>query len=237
MDFNPSKCQVLHITRSRHPIQTPYTLHGHVLEIADHAKYLGVDISSNLSWNHHIDRTATNAGKTLGFLRRNIKTKNEDIKQSAYKSLVRPQLEYASSVWSPHTQKNIKKVERVQRRAARWVKHNYSPYESVTNMVDSLGWRTLEQRRADTRLILFYKIVHSLVAVPLPNYFEQPHRLTRTMHPLSYRQVHTRSNYYQYSFFPMTIIIWNRLPTDVVTLPGLDAFKREVCKINHTMPY
>ena len=80
-------------------------------------------------------------------------------------------------------QKNIKKVERVQRRAARWVKHNYSPYESVTNMVDILGWRTLEQRRADTRLILFYKIVHSLVAVHIPNYFEQLHRLTRTMHP------------------------------------------------------
>ena len=129
------------------------------------------------------------------------------------------------------------KVERVQRRAARWVKQNYSPYDSVSKMVDSLGWRTLEQRRADTRLVLFYKIVHSLVAIPLPDYFEQPLRLTRNMHPLSYRQVHTRSNYYQFSFFPMTIVIWNRLPADVVMLPDLDAFKREVCKINHPMPY
>ena len=67
MDFNSGTYQVLHTTRSRNPIQIHYTLYGHVLEIADHAKYIGIDISSNLSWNYHIDRTATNAGKALVF--------------------------------------------------------------------------------------------------------------------------------------------------------------------------
>ena len=43
MDFNPSKCQVLHISKSRHPAQHIYMLHGQVLEAMDHAKYLGVD--------------------------------------------------------------------------------------------------------------------------------------------------------------------------------------------------
>ena len=148
MDFNPSKCQVLHISRSKHPIKCSYTLHGQTLEVVDHAKYLGVDISSNLSWNHHINRTTTSAGKTLGFLRRNIKTRREDIRQCAYKTLVRPQVEYASTVWSPFTQRDIRKVEMVQRRAVRWVKHNYSTYESVTQMQEGLGWRSLEQRRS-----------------------------------------------------------------------------------------
>ena len=48
----------------------------------------------------------------------------------------------------------------VQSRAARCVLSDYSPYSSVLGMLGRLGWRTLEQRRADSRLGLFYKIVH-----------------------------------------------------------------------------
>ena len=55
MDFNPSKCQVLHITRSRQPLQSQYTLHGQFLESVDSAKYLGVNITQDLNWNHHIN--------------------------------------------------------------------------------------------------------------------------------------------------------------------------------------
>lgn len=233
MDFNPSKCQVLHISRSKHPVKCPYTLHGQTLEVVDHAKYLGVDISSNLSWNHHINRTTTSAGKTLGFLRRNIKTRREDIKQCAYKTLVRPQVEYASTVWSPHTQQSIHKVEMIQRRAIRWVKHNYSTYDSVTQMQESLGWRSLEQRRADAQVTMFYKIIHGLVAVPLPAYIEHPKVITRHMHPFSYRQIHAYANYYKYSFFPRAIVLWNRLPLDIVVLSDLDSFKRGVCRVVH----
>ena len=50
MSFNPSKCQVLHITRAKCPIQTRYILHGTVLESVPSAKYLGGTISDNLSW-------------------------------------------------------------------------------------------------------------------------------------------------------------------------------------------
>ena len=49
MEFNPSKCQVIHITRSKPPIPTQYTLHNYILESVSSAKYIGVDISSDLS--------------------------------------------------------------------------------------------------------------------------------------------------------------------------------------------
>ena len=92
----------------------------------------------------------------LGFVRRNIPTKYQGIRQTAYNTLVRPQLEYAFPVWSLYTQANINKVEAVQRRAARWVTSDYSSYSSVTHMINSLGWRSLEC------LIMFYKIVYGL---------------------------------------------------------------------------
>ena len=77
MEFNPSKCQVVRVTTSKSLINIAYTLHGHVLEVVTSAKYLGVDISSGLSWNPHIDRITGNANRTLNFIKRNIKTKHQ----------------------------------------------------------------------------------------------------------------------------------------------------------------
>ena len=67
MEFNPSKCQVVRVTTSRKLINVTYTLHGQVLEVVTSAKYLGVDISSGLSWNPHIDRITKTATRTLHY--------------------------------------------------------------------------------------------------------------------------------------------------------------------------
>ena len=159
MEFNPSKCQVLHITRSKNPVMSSYFMHNQKMESVDAAKYLGVSISKDLSWNTHI----TCANRTLGFVKRNVITKNKEIKTMAYNSLVIPQLEYASAVWSPYTKENISKIEKVQRSVTRWVSNDYSTYSSVTDMLSNLGWRSLENRRIDERLTMFYKIVYGLI--------------------------------------------------------------------------
>ena len=103
MEFNPSKCQVVHVKGSRKTVKTDYVLHGQVLESVPCARYLGVDISSGLTRNSHIDRVTANANRTLGFIWRNIKTKMPKVREAAYNSLVRPKLEYASAAWDPHT--------------------------------------------------------------------------------------------------------------------------------------
>lgn len=128
--------------------------------------------------------TSANSNKTLGFLKRNIKTRNQKIKTVAYQSTVRPQVEYAASVWDPHTAVNMNKIEMVQRRAARWVMSDYSTTSSVTNMLQVLGWRSLEQLRTDTRLIFLYNIVNHLVAVPSIGILLPVTRPTRHTHTL-----------------------------------------------------
>ena len=148
MEFNSSKCVVLHSTRSRTPVPSQELLHGQVLESVAGSKYLGVDISNNLSFNSHIQNITTLAGRSLGFLKRDIRSKNPELREMAYKTLVRPLVEYSSSVWSPYTKSNIARL--VQRRAARWTLSEYSPYASVTQMLQSLGWQSLEQRRSDS---------------------------------------------------------------------------------------
>lgn len=152
MEFNPGKCQVLHITRSQNPIKSTYTMHNKTLETVSSARYLGVDLSANLSFNTHINRITSNANKSLGFVKRNIKTKHQGVRTAAYKTIVRPQVEYASTTWGPFTQIQSDKIEKVQRRAIRWTRNEYSSYKSVTEMQQELGWRSLDQRRADARL-------------------------------------------------------------------------------------
>jgi hypothetical protein len=233
MEFNPSKCQVLHVTRNKNVIMQKYYLHGQVLDSVSDAKYLGLDLSSDLKYNTHISRITSNANRTLGYIKRNVTTTHQRVRELAYKSLVRPQLEYASAIWSPYTKSNITKVEQVQRRATRWVRNDYTPLSSVTAMQNELGWRSLEHRRLDARLIMFYKIYHNIVAIHLPPYIQPPIRLTRHMHPLSLRQVQVTSDYLKFSFFPHCITLWNQLPAHIVTLTDLDQFKRAVVKIQY----
>ena len=82
------------------------------------------------------------------------------IKEAAYFTYVRPKAEYASAAWDPHTKSNIHKVEMIQRNAARWTlgkdgrRHRE---DSVSAMLSVLGWRSLEQQRADTRLNMLHK--------------------------------------------------------------------------------
>ena len=120
------------VISSRTPLQTQYILHGQVLEAVSNARYLGVGISSNLKWNTHVDRIAANAGRSLGFVKRNIKTRSPKIREMAYQSLVRPKLEYASAVWDPHTKEETRRIEKVQRRAARWTFIDFARTTSVT---------------------------------------------------------------------------------------------------------
>ena len=90
MEFNPSKCHVIRVTRSRSPLPTSYTLHGQTLEVVSCARYQGVDISNDLSWKSHITRISNTANKSFGFLQRNLKAKNPKLRERAFKAIVRP---------------------------------------------------------------------------------------------------------------------------------------------------
>ena len=96
------------------------------------------------------------ANSRLSFLRRNLKGCPKKLKQTAYFSC----MEYGATVWDPYQKYNSDKVERVQRRAAWFVKSRYTRYSSVSDMLDELGWPPLSQRRQEVRLILFYKIIN-----------------------------------------------------------------------------
>ena len=219
MAFHPDKCSAIRISRSRKSAPMNYTLKDHVLQNEDYTRYLGVELQSNLSWNRHIDQTVKKANSMLGFLRRNLRVSNESTKTSAYRSMVRPLLEYCSTVWSPYTQEHIQKIEMVQRRAARYVTNRYHNTISVTSILDHLEWETLKSRRTKNQLVMFFKIIHGLIDIPAERYLTPASTRTRSHHSLKYRQIPTSSDYHKYIFFLIQYVsgipsqpMWLRLP-------------------------
>ena len=90
MRFQPVKCSMMQLTRKQiKKIHASYTLEG---------TDLGVTITSDLRWNTHVSNVCTKANRTLGFLRRNLYSCPQEVKEASYKGLVRPVLDYGSSV-------------------------------------------------------------------------------------------------------------------------------------------
>jgi hypothetical protein len=93
MSFNPDKCEIIHISRKQKPIIFQYTLHNQVLKSTSKAKYLGITITNDLTWNHHIYNITNKANASLRFIKRNVKTNSIKTKELAYKTYVRPKVE------------------------------------------------------------------------------------------------------------------------------------------------
>ena len=110
----------MRVTRHQHHKQIlfNYSLHNQTLENVQTAKYLGITIADNMDWGQHVSEISSKATKTLGFLFRNLAFAPRSTKEVAYKTFVRPTLEYAAPVWSPHSILQINQIEKVRRTAA-----------------------------------------------------------------------------------------------------------------------
>ena len=212
------KWVMMQLTRKRiKKIHASYTLEGTNLENAESIKYLGVTITSDLRWNTHVSNVCTKANRTLGFLRRNLYSCPQEVKEAAYKGLVRPVLDYGSSVWNPPGVVLQEELESVQKRAARFVTGNYN-YEtgSMTGILGQLKWESLKKRRKDNRLILLYKSLKGKASVPTDDLIPKT-RHCRNQHSMAFQTPIANTDVYKGGFFPQTIRDWNALPDSLIS--------------------
>ena len=179
MQFNIAKCHLLSISNKKNTSKFDYTLDSQYLTPTDEHDYLGVRCRRDLRWSSHCSEVSSRANKSLGLLQRTIKPCCERVKEQAYLSIVRPIAKYAAPVWSPHTNRDVNKIEQVQKNTARFVKDDYNPYTSTSGLVSSLGWVSLEHRRLPAQASLFYKIRNRLVNMSFPSCIQENHRATR----------------------------------------------------------
>ena len=151
-------------------------------------------------------------------------------KEKAYKVLVYPRVEYAASIWDPHTKDQINSIEKIQRRAARVVTNDHRKTSSVTKMLKVLNWPTLEDRRKAARLTTLFKIRKGDVKVSSDQLKPAPSR-SRRGHDQQYSRSQSKKDVRLYAFFPRTIKDWNSLTQEDVSAPSTaDAFHRHILR-------
>ena len=164
MSFNVKKCAVLSNTQKRKPSIFQYHLCNDPIPRANEYKYLGVTITDDLRWNKHCQNIRHKASWTLGLIPRTLSPCTKEVKARAYTALVRPQLEYASEAWNPHTAAGVNSLEQVQRSAARFVHGDYRITSSSALsalVLIALGWESSRTTSPCT--------VHSLPQDSLPS--------------------------------------------------------------------
>ena len=248
MQFNAKKCYVLSISRKS---SYYYQLNDTILQDVKSNPYLGLNISSDLKWSNHVNSVCEKASSTLGFIKRNLKHCPETTRHMAYVSLVRSVLEYGATIWDPYLQCDINRLEKVQRRAARFITGDYTSRTPgcMTNMLESLNLSPLAQRRKELRLTFLFKISERLVpAIDKETYLVPPRtgrKITAskkfegseaTNYVTKYEQnnskpyviPHSTKEQYRQSYFPKTIAEWNLLGDSVVTAKTVDSFKNQL---------
>ena len=100
-------------------------------------------------------------------------------------------------------------------------------------MLHDLGWQSLDGRRQDQRLVLFYKIINGLASVETEDILTPADSRTRKNHSFKFKHFQANCDSYRFSFFPATISSWNNLPFDIEKVDSVEGFKLKLKK--HTI--
>lgn len=226
MEINYSKTTFTHITKKKSVLSYDYKIGNNLLTRTNSFKYLGVTITNDLGWHTHVEEVCSKAYKKLFYLRKKLQHTPKDVKLLAYKTFVRPILEYASSVWSPHQQTLRDKLEKIQRLAVRFICSRYRRTESVPNLIKSCNLEPLQIRREKQRLKLLFQIIKDQININKGVYIQPaPKRGARLNHSNPIRPFWARLDGFKHSFFPYSIEMWNRLPECSVTSSNVKAFE------------
>jgi Reverse transcriptase (RNA-dependent DNA polymerase) len=114
MSLNAAKSSHLLISTSQNPIPSQYHINDEPIPKYNNIKCLGLNITDDMKWNLQTDCVSAKAFRILGMIRRSLNGSRRCALRSAYLSLVRPILLYATPAWNPVTEENLNKLERVQ---------------------------------------------------------------------------------------------------------------------------
>ena len=167
MSLNLSKCETCSVTRAeKRKQETKYVLGSNPRPIksVNEFIYLGVTFTNKLSFNTHISNIAAKGLRTLSMLRRTLRGASRETKTLSYFTICRPILEYASTVWAPERKFLQNSIERIQRKAFRWV-YQLGFKEQISEKMIAAGWEPLSQRRRTIDINTYHKIMSGDLAI------------------------------------------------------------------------
>ena len=230
LKFHPDKCVSMHISNKSLKENFIYKMGTHDLKESTCEKDIGVHIDNHIKFDIHINNAVSKANKVLAVTRQTFECMNDDIFNMIFKGLVRPHLEYAAPVWSPHLNKHKELLENVQRRATKLVPGlSQLPYPE---RLRKLKLPTLAYRRARGDMIQTYKLLTKNkdgYDKTLPSLFTKSNTCLRG-HSDKLFLPRADKNIRKYYFTQRVIMIWNSLPADVVEAQSIIQFEKRLDK-------
>ena len=229
MVFNVLKCKVLRVTRSR-PKTFTYIMDTVELEIVETFKDLGILISSDLSWGAQTDEVVSKCNRLMGMVKRTVGySAPPNVTLTLYQSLVRSNLDYASSVWAPHSRSHMLRLETIQRSASRYILHY--PDNNYQQRCMELNLLPLSYRREINDILFLFKCMQGTYNVNIDTYIDSVPAntgLRSSSRGILLRSRRTRTESFKHSFFNRVVHIWNSLPENARNCTDLIVFKRMV---------
>ena len=166
------------------------------------------------------------------FLQRNLRGCSREVKETSYKTFVRPVLEYASTAWDPVGKSTLRQsLEAEQNRAARFVIGDHRRTSSITAILKQLQWQSLAERRAKARVVMVYKILNDLVSMPRGFLAMSPTPSVTRGAPLKLLIPQARTEAYKAGFVVSSSMLWNRLPAVITQAGSMDALRGQLALV------
>ena len=225
MKFNVSKCK--HMRISRNSPDPEYFMTGgngaQRLDSIEKEKDLGVFVSNNMKVGNQCVEAANKANRALGLVNRTFKYHNPRSFTNLYKSYVRPHLEFAVQAWSPYLKKDIRILEKVQRRATRLI-HGLENL-SYEDRLERTGLYSLECRRQRGDLIETFKILKGLEEIQAEKLFTLSQYPSTRGGPLKLSKTRSRTDIRKNFFSQRSVNLWNSLPESIKAANTVISFK------------
>ena len=229
MIFNPDlskQAQEVIFSRKTNKINHPtITFNTVPVFCAPCQKHLGLYLNEKLNFNHHINVKISKANKGIGIIKRLSHILPRKSLITIYKSFTRPHLDYCDVIYDqPNNKSFCSKIEPIQYNAALAITGSIRG-TSQTKLYNELGLESVKFRRWFRQLCTFFKIKsHGKPEYP-PNKIRssQTHYNTRNIDQVE--TYYCRTDIFKNSFFPYTIIEWNKLDLDVISLDLMQLFE------------
>ena len=235
LHLNSSKSKYMffsHKSSSNFDCFPPLSISHTPIDLVSSYRYLGVLLSSSLSWAPHIAATCSKARKVLGLMFRHFcRNSSASTLIKLYKTLVHPILEYCSVIWDPSSLSLSHSLEAVQHFAIK-LASRFRP-SLVASIYSDFKISSLATRRHHAKLIFLFKLLHDHLFFPfqITRPLHPPPYPLRSFHPKNLICPHTKKSSFKKSFIPSTIYLWDSLPPKLKETNSLSLFSSLLTKL------
>lgn len=240
VSFNPNKTESMILTRKTNkPLHPPVIMQNQNIKQVDSHKHLGVVLESNCHWQKNIELITSKAWQRIHIMRKLKFLLDRKALETIYTAFIRPILEYADIVWCNISKYQEDELEKIQLEAARIVTGT-TKLVSLQNLYIETGWETLNSRRQQHRLTLFYKMIHNMappyLVTLVPTLVGEISRYPLRNSDL-YQTIDAKSQLYYNSFLPTVVREWNSLGDTVRSSQSIASLKRNISTRSVTPSY